>query len=249
MLDKVKDKLKKLFAVAENDASADGEIANAMRAAAALMAAHQISREDITDNDDGSVNVTFAKYSRYSRYTVITMWELILCRFISEFVHGSGFYIERNVMRTNKYGMATNKRATKITFYGASTDAEFCCDVFDEVVYVIEAAAQLRYGSALSRGEAAVYAEGFAEGLHQANKVEVAQLQKTSDSTALMVVNRALAVKQAGRDWVQKEIGLKLVKSKGVKSLAFKSKEAYAQGKADGAAYQPQPVGQKRLPA
>ena len=48
--DKVKSMLKKLFAVAENDASADGEIANALASARNLMSAHQIERDDVVGN-------------------------------------------------------------------------------------------------------------------------------------------------------------------------------------------------------
>ena len=49
-------RIKYLFAVAENDASADGEIENALRAARNLMNAHQISRDDVFESEDGSVN-------------------------------------------------------------------------------------------------------------------------------------------------------------------------------------------------
>jgi len=243
-IDQVKNKLKKLFAVAECDASADGEVANAMAAASALMNAHQVTREDLTDNDDGTVNIDdlkFGKHTRYSRYSAITAWESALCRFIVEFVPGTGYYVEKNCIRKNQHGMATNKRATIITFYGPDLDAQFCCEIFDEVVYFIAAAASLRYGNAMARGQAAAYAEGFAHGLLDANREEVKQLKQVaqSDSTALVVVNRSLAVSKASRGWIETELGGRLRKGRGARSAAHKGVGAYNQGKVDGAGYKP----------
>lgn len=241
-LDQVKDKLKKLFAVAENDASADGEVENAMAAASALMNAHQITRDDITEDDNGEVDVSkleYGRHDRYSRYSSLTAWETIICHFIKEFVPGCGYYIEKSVERRNAHGMASGGKATKITFYGPDADARFCCDIFDEVVYFIAAASKLRFGSALARGAAASYAEGFARGLYDANHKEQAKLTQASksDSTALVVVNRSLAVRKASKTWLATEHGVRLGRARSARSAAHKSTSAYNQGKEDGANY------------
>lgn len=238
--DKIKSQLKKLFAVAENDASADGEIANALRSAKNLMDLHQISREDVFEQDGevNTINVQYADVTRYSRYTSICAWESYLCRFISEFVEGTGYYVRRGQIKRNKAGMATNKKATQITFYGAQTDVIFCGELWDEVSLFIEAAANLRFGSALARGAAAAYAEGFAKGLWEANKRETQKQALTSDSRALVVQNRGLALKEGGRNWLA-ERGIHLSKGRSTTSAATKSWDAFQQGKADGKNYQP----------
>lgn len=241
----VKALLKKLFAVADNDASTDGEIEAAMAIATTLMARHQIERDDVFEDEDGEVNVTnvvYGKRSRYSLYVSICAWESYLCRFITEFVPGTGYYIHRGAVRRNKAGMATSSKATLITFYGSEADIEFCCDLFDEVVCFIRAAAHLRFGAALSRGEAAAYAEGFASGLCSANEKAaegIKQASRSGDSHALIVVNRTLAIKDGAKDWLKQEHGVRLVKGRASRSAERHSYGAYSQGRSDGAQYRP----------
>ena len=240
-------KLKKLFAVAENDASADGEIANAMAAANALMSAHQLTREDIVETETGELDlskVVFSQTSRQSRYSSITSWESILCRFITKFVAGCGFYISPKSPRRNLHGMAVgDETCTVINFYGPECDVAFCCEIFDEVVLFIAAAANLRYGNALARGAAASYAEGFASALLDALDEEAAmrEVVAESDCYALSVINRGLTVRKASRAWVQAQLRASgrgaLVKGRRIKSAAHKDFEAYNQGREDGSDY------------
>ena len=239
--DKIKSMLKKLFAVAENDASADGEIANALASARNLMSAHQIERDDVFEDDNGDVQLT-VKYGQayaYSMYTSLCAWESYLSKFITEFVPGTGYYIETGMVRRNSAGMATKGRCTRIIFYGPDIDVRFAAEIFEEVRTFIIAAARLRFGNALSRGQAAAYAEGFAYGLWQENKTQVKQLEQSSDSTALVVVNRGLAIKKGGQTWLAEEHNIKLHSAGRRQSQAGKSGEAYAQGRTDGKTYQP----------
>lgn len=240
---KVKVLLKRLFAVADDDASADGEIDNAMAAAANLMSLYQIERDDVFEDEDG-VNVTKVSYGqdrRYSLYTSLCAWESILCKFIVEFVPGVGYYVTRGSLRRNNAGMTKGGKATMITFYGADSDVTFAGEIFDEVVYFIRAAARLRYGTALARGAAASYAEGFSRALLEANQKQTQQLeeQSASDSTSLVVVNRGLAIREGGRNWLSKEHDIKLRKGPGARSQSNRSAQAYQQGKTDGRTYKP----------
>jgi len=243
--DKIKIRLKRLFAVAENDASTDGEIENAMRAARNLMSQHQIERDDIFETDDGEVcttNVVFGRSSCYSMYSSICSWESYICRFISDFVGNVGFYIQNGILRRNSAGMATKGKATKITFYGPELDVQFCIELYDEICCFVTASAKLKFGNALARGEAAAYAEGFAHGLWEANKKETRVLEEASqggDKNALMVINRSLTVKKDAKKWLSTECGLKLGKGRPLPSMALKDFGAYAEGKSDGADYKP----------
>lgn len=242
----VKSLLKKLFAVAENDASTDGEIDNALRAAKVLMAKHQIERDDVFEDESGKiqVNVKYGQVDRYSMFAAITAWENFLANFIQGFVPGSAWFRTGGQILRNHAGMAKRK-ATKITFYGPTTDVEFCGEIWDEVNLVIQAAARLRFGNALARGEAAAYAEGFAVSLYKSNQREEKRLlntdpsAKTSDSRALAVVNRSLAIQEGGRAWLAETQGIKLRSGSKITSAQHHSYNAYNQGRADGAKYRP----------
>lgn len=247
----VKSLLKKLFAVAENDASTDGEIDNALRAAKVLMAKHQIERDDVFEDEAGNVQtsmVTYGQAHRYTMFTAITGWENLLAHFIVEFIPGIGWYRHRGQVRRNQAGMVVGRKTTKVIFYGPDTDVQFAVEIWDEVNLVIQSAARLRFGNALARGEAAAYSEGFASALYESNKREEQRLlggakggpsATTSDSKTLMVVNRALAIQKGGKEWLRETQGVKLRTGSRVSSAAHHSHNAYNQGKADGAQYRP----------
>lgn len=239
----IKDKLKKLFRVAENDASTDGEIDNAMRAAKILMARHQIERDDIFDGEDevDVTKVTYGQMKRYSMYTSTCAWENWLCQFLMEFVPGLGVYVRTGTIRRNAVGMAVgNKRATEINFYGAELDVQFAVELFDEIVYFIQAAATLRFGAALARGAAAAYAEGFCRSLHDSNKREQTKLVANKDCYALAVINRDLAIRKGAKTWLAEQ-GVHLGRSRktSYSSNKFRNADAYAQGQRDGKGYSP----------
>lgn len=245
--DKIKQRLKRLFAVAENDASCDNEIEQAMRYAKALMAEHQVSRDDVfEDEETGEIDiskVSFTRRFRYSRYTSICAWESWLCKFITAFVPGTGYYISRGEIRRNNGGMVVGKgeKATQIVFFGPSDDIAFCCEVWDEVVFVIQTAATLRFGEALSRGDAASYAEGFASMLFLVNQKQDDEVkdQAKTDSKALIVVNRSVALVDGGKKWLKDEHKVNLKSCKGATSAAAKNVSAFAQGQSEGRNYKP----------
>ena len=245
--DKIKQRLKRLFAVAENDASCDNEIEQAMRYAKSLMNQHQVTRDDVfEDEDTGEVDITkveFTRRHRYSAYSSICAWESWLCRFITEFVPGTGYYVNRGEIRRNNAGMVSGlgEKCTRVTFFGPTDDINFCLEVWDEVVMVIQTAATLRFGQALARGSAAAYAEGFASSLYLVNKKqddETKEAAKT-DSKALIVVNRSVALVDGGKKWLKEKHGVQLRKGSGSRSAASKDIEAFAQGQADGKEYKP----------
>lgn len=241
--DQVKQRLRKLFAVADNDAASQGEIDNAMAIASSIMRANAITREDIEEND-GEIRTDKVNYGRrfvYSRFTSLTAWENCLAFFVTEFVPGCGWYRTTGKYRKDAFGKRTGGKATLITFYGPDEDVQLCLEVWHEVVLFVTSAAQLRYGNALARGEAAAYAEGFGRGLYAANKRDLEKLedQSKSDSNALIVVNRTLAIKEGGVDWLKEEHEIELQTGGKITSQRRKNRSAYAQGKQDGAGYKP----------
>lgn len=242
-IDAIKDKLRKLFRVAENDASTDGEIDNALRAAECIMNTYNLERDDVFEGEDGEVNVTnlsFTRVYRYSKYQTLSGWEASLISFVNKFVPSTQAYVQRGAIRRNEYGMAANSRATAIVFFGPEMDTIWAAEVFDEVVTFIVAAATLRYGAALHRGMAAAYAEGFCMSLLDSVTRTQAQLRSTSDSRALVVVNRSKAMCEASRNWLQSEHNVRLGRARRMSSSAsWRHGDAYSQGRADGVGYSP----------
>lgn len=64
----IKEKIRRLLAVAENHASADAEIESAMRVATQLMAVHQLSREDISNLSEAD-RVGRIEFGRHACFT------------------------------------------------------------------------------------------------------------------------------------------------------------------------------------
>ena len=240
--DKIKQRLRALFNTAENDASAEGEIDNALRAAKIMMDLHQVSRDDVFQDEAGEFNLENVEYNdteRYSMYTSLCQWENLVCHFIIGFVPTCNFYMKRGVVVRNQFGRPLKGKKTRITFYGPELDAVFCGELFDEVSVFIQTVAKLRYGTALARGDAASYAEGFASGLYYANNKEVQKISQHSDATALVVVEQSKAIRKAAKGWLT-EKGIRVRKGgRGPASAGANNIDAYSQGKTDGKGYQP----------
>lgn len=239
--DAVKDRLRKLFAIADNDAASQGEIDNALAIASSIMRANAITREDVTEDERGvnTSKVEYGKRTVKTLYKSLTKWESYLANFITEFVPGCGHYRSK-VAKHTPFGRCTGSESV-IVFYGPEQDVQLCEEIWHEVILFVQSAARLRYGTALARGEAAAYAEGFGRGLWEANKKDLEKLedQSRSDCNALIVVNRSLAIKDGGKDWLKEKHGVRLSKGNRITSQQDKNRYAYNQGRSDGAGYKP----------
>lgn len=242
--DKIKDKIKKLLNLAENDGAFDGEVDNALRFARRLMLRHNVTQEDLEEAKDAhevAADAEAVDYGRVSAFTLgpnLSQWESTLahsiCQLIGtvQFYRESGKFARRTAHGTIDYSKGEPSTATRLQFYGPE----------EEWSHIIVSMARMKYGGAF-KGSGREYAESFAYALYQ--KVEkIRQEEKTAIAagettrcTALMVRNAGalmLAKKNKASDWLAKECGIKLSKSSRSSGSTIYDGDARAAGRADG---------------
>lgn len=242
----IKEKIRLMLNLAENSAASEGEINNAMRFAAKLMATHHITQEEI-DAYRGSGHEKAALYDRmasdvvYSQKMRLANWEIALVRFVEKFVGSVQHYLnnslvdlkgDNNLIVFGEDGKPLQRRA--FVFYGPSEDVELATDLYVELSFEIACMARMRFGGSV-KGSGGDYASGFVAGLSERLRSQKALLASCSDSTALVVQSdKAIALKrETASQWLEKAKGIKLVG--GAKRAAHKQFDAaaFGQGKAD----------------
>lgn len=238
-LQDIKDRIRKLLAVANDDGSFEAEVEVAIRAAEHLMAEYQLTRDDVVEQD-GEVDVSRVQMGRhFSRAwgQRRTAWEDSLALWVQSFVGSIGLYQSSATVRSQ----VTDRwvRQPRYYYYGPDADCVFASEVFAEIQQVITTLANARYGC-YSRGEGASYAEGFVAGLSTQLEKSVAA-DASDDTTRALIVRkdeRAMAIVSAARKWLFAEHDVKLVagRSNYGAGRGF-SQSAYSRGRDEGARY------------
>lgn len=252
----IKEKIRRLLAVAENHASAEGEIETAMRVATQLMTAHQLSREDVANlsEQDRAGRIAYGKHACFTFGANFTLWESRLANFCADFIGTCRFYYASKIIR-RRDGVAVigdtgaPLLGTRITFYGPDDDAAFCCELFEEISVAIATLARLRWGG-FARGAGGSYCEGFAEGLSEANRKELERLEDSSDAQTRSLVLRsnanAIVIRKDAQAWLEKSEGIRLGRGRGRSGVSSGfSSEAFSEGRSDGRKYE---VGKQSRP-
>jgi hypothetical protein len=227
---KIKDKIKKLLNLANDDNAFDGEVDNALRFARRLMLRHNVSQEDLEEAKDphevaaDAEEVEYGKTVAYTTGTRLSQWESTLSAAICELLGTVQHYRTSNEVRMTSAGTVSYDKdgyaqlATGLHFYGPEEDTRDAKDLFVEWSHVIVTMARMKYGGAF-KGSGREYAEGFASALY--SKVEnikreekrTAELPETTRCTALMIRN-AGALMQAKRErassWLRDVQGIRL---------------------------------------
>ena len=241
---KIKDRIRKLLNVAEDDAATDGEIENAMRAAQSLMAAYKLTEADCPA--DTARPTTYGEQRCYAAGSNLSNWESYLMHFCCDFVRTAQFYYCHGVAKVLPSGIVQRDDTgapicgTRITVYGPTEDVAIAVELFQELQQTIIAMARLRYGGVF-RGDGRAYAEGFAHGLRERLRVVQRQLQAPAAGgngqagTALMVRVNAIAQQQRdeGSQWLKQQ-GVTL--RSGRRSGNYNDPGAFARGRAAGKA-------------
>ncbi len=249
-LDKIKERIRALLATAENDASTDGEVNNAMRFADALMRRHNLQRSDVEACDDGTFDINKVSYDRRS-VTLVgqrrTSWEMSLARLITQFVGTCKWYYNSNAYRREPNGNCIDSDlhgkliGATVTFYGPEEDVRLCCELFRDMGLQIAHNGKVKFGG-YARGDGAAYCEGFVSGLREVNRrVERDQLEDKTSSPgerALILANRQLTtqLKQRAVSWLRDDVGLELVSGQGLGGSQTGSSAARGEGVRDGRA-------------
>ncbi|TWU16760.1 DUF2786 domain-containing protein [Allorhodopirellula heiligendammensis] len=197
--DKVLHRLRSLDSTATNAASTEGEKRNALRMMQNLLLRHNLSRDDIVE-DDNVDNMRFTNMACPVNGRRACGWEKCLAA-----------YVVDEIFPLTSWYFGTRGPRTLFWFYGPLDDVNNCIALFRELLLTITASAQLQYGG-YARGSGASYAEGYVRGLPRYHSADDAEIQ-ISEST--LIHARTLAVQQAARDWLKLECDVSIVRKGG----------------------------------
>ncbi len=217
--DKVLHRLRSLDNTANNSASTEGEKRNALRMMQNLMLRHNLSREDITD-DDNVDSMRFTRIACPVNGRRAYNWEKDLAS-----------YLVAEIFPMTSWYFGTRGHRTLFWFYGPLDDVKNCISLFRELLMTITASAYLQYGG-YSRGSGASYAEGYVRGLprYQSTTEDLGGIA----SESALIHTRTIAVKRAARDWLKMECDISIV-LKGGSGRSQHDPDAADRGKSHGA--------------
>jgi hypothetical protein len=253
----VKQQIRKILSIANDDAASEQEVQNALAIAAKLMDRHHLSEEDLQtspeDQEQDARTAPRTKQSVHGDNVKMPQWEKTLARTVAAIVGGVGYYCHASAPLTTPAGLpmrdgrGNQLKASTIVFYGIAEDVETATRLWNELRLAISALARLRYGS-VARGDGAAYAEGFVAGVEEKRKERAAaelsearHLTYTGTSTAMVLVERRNALIQQkhelAREWLASPAGgsIRLGKTSGGGSSG--SSDARGQGRTDGSKY------------
>lgn len=253
-MEKIKDRIKKLLNLAEDQGAFDGEVDNALRFARRLMLRHNVTQEDLEEAKDAHEAAADAEAVEYGRVEAFTLganlsnWENTLahsiCKLIGtvQFYREAGKHYKRTVHGTIDYSRGEPSTATRLQFYGPAEDARDAIELLEEWSHIIVSMARMKYGGAF-KGSGREYAEAFSYALHdKVRKIEREERQQlelptTTRCTALMIRNAGqlmLAKKNRASDWLRQECGIRLQKGTRSSGSTIYDEGARAAGRADG---------------
>lgn len=259
-LEKIKEQIKKITALANDEGATEEEAENALRFARRLMLKNNLKPEDLEEAKGGdeiaadadAVEYGTSKASSQSRN--LAQWETNLSYAVAELIGTVQCYrMSAQQVKTSTGSLVFNSRngkpkvATPVVFYGPEEDCQDAVELFNEWSHVIASLARLKYGEAM-KGDGRCYAEGFTRGLQEkVNKIrkeetEISQkdralLAGSDRCTALMVVNATAvmdAKKARGSEYLRKELNIKLSTRSRSRSYRHFNGDAFGAGKADG---------------
>jgi hypothetical protein len=260
---KVKATIRHLLNLANDEAAAEGEIANAMRFATRLMEQHQLRDEDISEVDEKLLDLERAEMGWQSQHTGssrMSEWEGDAAMFTCRLVGGVQCYAESpSIVRVNGILKLDDEgkplRRAGICFYGIAEDVEIARQVFAELIVTIASMARLKWGG-VYRGDGREYCEGFVSGLNSqlSDSRNQARIAANSDSRALVAIQSRSEIvarkKDLGTKWLRNECGVHLRSAgRGYGGSTHYNASARADGRADGARHQPNAERRRKLTA
>lgn len=230
--EKILARVSALHRTASNEASTEGEIRTALRMLQTLMLKHNLSRSDITD-DDNVDRIGMTRRACPLNRNRACQWESALA-----------FYIVEEIFPTVQFYQGRNGHRTFFWFYGPHDDVDQAIGLFREMLLTIATSAQVRYRG-FTRGSGASYAEGYVNGLPKSYQSDADDESPMSEGAIIHA--RTLAVHAAADQWLEAECGIRLCKSSGTSRRHFDA-SAHSAGKRDGAKHsQSSPYSRRRI--
>lgn len=218
--DKILNRLRALDKTASNMATTEGEKHNALRMMQTLMLRHNLSRDDIVD-DDNVDSVQFTRIACPVNGRRACSWEKMLAR-----------YVTQQIFTTTQWYFGCKGPRTFFWFYGPLADVKNAVALFREVLLTIATSAHLQFGGH-SRGSGASYAEGYVEGLPRSSTVDPDPLSRPVISERALIHTRTLALQSAASNWLRSECNIRLGSSGGAGRHQH-DEDAASRGRVDG---------------
>ena len=241
-LDNVKSRIRKLLALAEDDAQGEAEVCTAMKLAEAALEKYHLDRADIEADQQESAQIQeeYGANDAFMRGVKMTAWESTLGRAIDLLVGSVKHYHSYGIQKTGTF--KAPKYKSKFIWYGPAEDVELATELFGEWQHVIATLAINKFGG-FARKEGGSYAMGFAKSLEE--KAEMTYNSRkstiTKSTTALVHCNSGSLAdvlnkkREHASVWL-KTTGVKLGgKVHGTRaSMAYDGYNAYEFGRMDG---------------
>jgi len=189
-MDKVKDRIRKLLALAADDAEVDGEITAAMKLAAAAMEKYQLDMADLEAATEAQQEGLVQGSREFIEYgaTVgkkFAKWEGVLTLAIQELVGSVRAWHGRSRVSVGTFGKEEVR--SRVVFVGTAEDAHLAAELFGEWRHVIATIAQGKFGGVYG-GPGARYCMGFATSLMDKSRVASEDRKRVvTDSTRAIV--------------------------------------------------------------
>lgn len=244
-LTKVKEMLRRLLAVAKDDASSESEIEQATSIANHYMAAYHLSESDVEEKkplNPMQLAETFTYTSDYvqTKGVKICSWENYLAGLIVDMFKSLGCYISSDHKRLSENGFVevdkktqNPLRCSRVVFYGVDEEIAAAREIYSNFQITIAAMALLKHGTIVSSAGRA-YGEGFVAGARQAFETAKAKEQQADVETRTLIRKSneiAIAKKYQASKWLKRQ-GVEL--GEAIQHNVKSNASAYSQGYSDG---------------
>jgi hypothetical protein len=193
-IENIKEKLKKLLSISKDDSASENEIESSLRIAARLMQSHHLSEDDLFESEEDQVS----KIEKSNFKSVTTYvggkkfkWETVLLSYVARLVGGIVIYTGHRELKKTPSGLLVNggEKGVSFHFTGIAEDVEIAKQIFDELRWVIISLARMKHESVF-KGEGAVYAEGFVNGLSSKLNVEQHKIANENNTDRGLILSK-----------------------------------------------------------
>ena len=180
-IEKIKDRIAKLLAVATDDAATENEKDVAMRAAHAYMVKYNLEREDIDNHN--KISDEFKVVSVPSLWTRMTPWESQIAMIVISHIVKGSFCVAKKEGNTGRNHGTVGQAI--LDFVGLGFDAEIAAATYVFIRDSLISQCAKKYGSPV-RGDGRMYALGFVNGVASVAKSTALSIITLSNATALI---------------------------------------------------------------
>lgn len=223
-IERIKERVAKLLAVVANEASTDGEKANAMEMANNIMREYNLEREDI---EDGKVKEDFNKVHVNTVFTRMMPWESTLSVFVMDKIMKGVFCYTSSIGKQR--GITGSVGQAIVVFVGNGPDAEMAAETYKHLRQILLSNCQSKYGTPV-RGSGRDYSVGFVNGLFKAAK-QAEELEAGNQEVSRALI-RTDMLKASAQNWMTTEHGMNFVSRSNRTNL--NDRDAYDRGVQDG---------------